>query len=249
LVGQGPDFAPLILHYDGKDWTELPNPLPAGGHGWLRGVVALGPRDAWAVGSTDAPLLPSGYRSALILHWDGSRWNSVTTPSGLGALSGIAAVSPDDLWAVGPVDSDSFSPPVVAHWDGSSWRVIDDGELGYVDLFRVRAISARNVWAVGATAGTESVGIVAHWNGVRFRIVDKGKPLSAVGESFNDIASSGRTVWAVGVWAIDRWDGRRWLKKPFRGVSFSGADALSGRNVWAVGGDRRGGVIYHYACS
>jgi hypothetical protein len=30
LVGQSPDFKPLILHYDGNGWAELPSPLPAG---------------------------------------------------------------------------------------------------------------------------------------------------------------------------------------------------------------------------
>jgi hypothetical protein len=67
-------------------------------------------------------------------------------------------------------------------------------------------------------------------------------------ESFTDIVSAGHSVWAVGGWAIDRWDGRRWFKRPFRGVAFSGAAAISARNVWAVGGDRRGSVVYHYAC-
>jgi hypothetical protein len=246
LVGQAPDFTPLILHYDGEGWAELPNPLPPGEDGALDDVVAPGPRDAWAVGS-DGHTLPSGYARALILHWDGSRWNSVNSPPGLGGLSGISATSPHDLWAVGPVASDGFSPPVVAHWNGTSWRVVNDDELGFVDLYGVKAVSPRNVWAVGATAGTEQRGIVAHWNGVRFRIVDERNLRDSV-ESFNDVVSSGKSVWAVGGWGIDRWDGRRWLKRPFRGVSFSGADAISARNVWAVGGDRRGSVVYHYAC-
>ena len=90
LVGQGSDFTPLILHYDGVGWTQLPSPLPAGEQGWLHDVLALGPRDAWAVGS-DGHTLPDGYARALILHWDGSRWSSVSGPPGLGALSGIAA--------------------------------------------------------------------------------------------------------------------------------------------------------------
>jgi hypothetical protein len=247
LVGEGPDFTPLILHYGGDGWTQLPSPLPSGEHGWLHDVLALGPRDAWAVGSNDTLISPTGYPSALILHWDGSRWTSVSGPPGLGALFGITALSAHDLWAVGPVDSDSLSPPVMTHWNGASWRVVDDSELGYVDLFGVKAVSPRSVWAVGSTGATERRGIVAHWNGVRFRIVDERNLRDSV-ESFNDVVSSGKSVWAVGGWGIDRWDGRRWLKRPFRGVSFRGADAISARNVWAVGGDGRGSVVYHYAC-
>jgi hypothetical protein len=88
--GEHVDFAPLIEHWDGRQWSV--NPIVPGQS--LYGVQAIAPNDAWAVGTDGA--------RQIILHWDGSSWSKVPTPSpGAGRLLEIDASGPADLWAAG----------------------------------------------------------------------------------------------------------------------------------------------------
>ena len=245
IVGTAPHYKPLTLHYDGQSWTSVPVPSVPDETDALRGVVALAPNNAWAVGQSSRPV--EGQR-ALILHWDGSAWTRVAAPAGLeGTLLGVSAVSANDIWAVAPAQEDSLVGlrVIVVHWNGTIWREVKT-TLRAVDFLGVRAVSARNVWAVGSTSGTAARGVVVHWNGRAFRLVHSTGRLGT--DILSDIAVSGRQVWAVGATEIDRWDGRRWLRRRVSGVDLWGTDALSSRNVWAVGGNARGTVIYHFAC-
>jgi len=67
--------------------------------GRLNGVAATSATNAWAVGATT-----SG--KTLILHWNGTRWTQVTSPSPSSAkygndLSAVTATSASSAWAVG----------------------------------------------------------------------------------------------------------------------------------------------------
>ena len=55
-----------------------------------------------------------------IHHWNGSAWSIVPNPVTSGALYGVSAVAPNDVWAVGE-DYSSAQRQLVLHWDGSSW--------------------------------------------------------------------------------------------------------------------------------
>jgi hypothetical protein len=70
--------------------------LPASGAA-LYGVTAASVRSAWAVGWA--------YRGSktLILHWNGTVWTRVPSPTPAGdvILSGVAATSASSAWAVG----------------------------------------------------------------------------------------------------------------------------------------------------
>jgi hypothetical protein len=85
----------MTMHWDGTQWTLIPNPLVVGQA--LYGVVALASNDVWAVGD-------AGNSKSLAMHWDGFQWSIVPTPNPPGAsqsfLWGLAAVSPSDLWSV-----------------------------------------------------------------------------------------------------------------------------------------------------
>jgi hypothetical protein len=88
--GEHVSFAPLIEHWDGRQWSLIMN-VPGQS---LYGVKAIAPNDAWAVGTDGA--------RQIILHWDGSSWSQVPTPSpGGGRLLEIDASGPADLWAAG----------------------------------------------------------------------------------------------------------------------------------------------------
>src|SRR5206468_2068970 len=46
-------YQTLTEHWDGTQWTLVPSPSPSAGNSYLRGVQALSPNDAWAVGYYD----------------------------------------------------------------------------------------------------------------------------------------------------------------------------------------------------
>ena len=113
------------------------------------------------VGST-----PSLAGSTLILHWNGTTWKRVPSPSSPsgGALAGVAATSARSAWAVG----DAGGSTLILHWNGTTWEqerspnpTPGHGE----DLIGVAATSPRNAWAVGY-AGAGGQALIAHWNGV-----------------------------------------------------------------------------------
>jgi hypothetical protein len=55
----------LIEHFDGTQWSLVPNPEPAGGN--LDAITALSPTNVWAVGSRRA-----GAHLTLVMHYDGT---------------------------------------------------------------------------------------------------------------------------------------------------------------------------------
>ncbi len=89
------------LHWDGISWQLVPVPVPPDYLlDPLQAVIAIGPRDAWAVGSYQVNY---GLNRTMVEHWDGVNWLQVSSPndSHNDYLNSIAAVSPTELWAVG----------------------------------------------------------------------------------------------------------------------------------------------------
>ncbi len=137
----------------------------------LNGVAAISSSDVWAVGNyfTD-------YNSptrTLTEHWNGSVWSLVQSPNvgnGIDTLSGIAAVSASDIWAVGYYSIGSYqgNPTLVEHWNGSSWSVVPSPSMNryYNYLNGVAVVSANDVWAVGYYYDrTVNQTLVERWDG------------------------------------------------------------------------------------
>src|SRR5205814_1467768 len=98
----------------------LPAPSYIDG-GFLRGVTAVSAHDIWAVGYTTS-------FSTLILHWDGTRWGFVPSPTVVGAsnlLYSVAAVSANDVWAVGAANG-----TLTMHWNGTAWSIMPSPSIG-----------------------------------------------------------------------------------------------------------------------
>jgi hypothetical protein len=159
-----------IQHWDGTQWTLTPSPNQGTGSNQLYGVVALSDNDVWAVGSW-IPKPDTGIEypnKNLIEHWDGSAWTVVPSPNLAyggydrdNVLQGIVAVSPNDLWAFGWVDSNPgpVSPDLlitlVLHWDGTSWTIAPspnpahDPSLVVNQLYGGVVTGPGDVWLVG----------------------------------------------------------------------------------------------------
>src|SRR6266571_1375811 len=107
---------------------------------------------------------------------DGTRytWTVVPSPnagSNANYLTGTAAISSTDVWAVGAEyrQTTSTPAPLTQHWDGTSWSIVraPSGTQNYNELNAVSATSSGDVWAVGYRllgAYTKRT-FVLHWDG------------------------------------------------------------------------------------
>src|SRR5207253_1279864 len=91
--------------------------------------------DVWAVDYYDNGQY--GGDLPLTIHWDGSSWTQVPIAS-LGTygyyLRDVAAVSSNDVWAVGSSRDYNANPFVdrtlVLHWNGSNWSAVPSPNPG-----------------------------------------------------------------------------------------------------------------------
>ncbi|HEX4665738.1 MAG TPA: hypothetical protein VH207_03985 [Chthoniobacterales bacterium] len=94
--------SPLIYRWNGARWHEVA--AASVPDSYLSDVVAISSNDIWAVGHQDNV----GPDFSVTQHWDGATWTQVPSPNpsrdpfyGENYLSGVAAVSANDVWAVG----------------------------------------------------------------------------------------------------------------------------------------------------
>src|SRR6266700_3094663 len=146
-------------------WSVVASPNATPGNNELHAVASISANDVWAVGTSENTL---GNDQTLILHWDGTVWSIVASPTtGMveGNLLGVAAVATNDEWAVGSFrNAGGAFQTLTLHWDGTAWSIVPspspDGAFN--DLFSVAAFSTSDVWAVGDSgSGT----LIEQWNG------------------------------------------------------------------------------------
>jgi hypothetical protein len=131
-----PDNGPqktMLLHWNGSAWSKVTAPSP-GNSIILNGLSAQSPTDVWATGVNEDPA--SGAQQTFTVHWDGTAWQQVTSPSpGLppnpatNYLRQVSADSPTDAWAVGSycsshcAENSERDKTLILHWNGTAWSV------------------------------------------------------------------------------------------------------------------------------
>jgi len=161
--------------------------------------------------------------SRLVLHWNGKEWQNVTTPGQANMLSGVAALSPDDVWAVGGLAGEGGSESMGLHWDGTQWAGIGlpvrkpPESAGPPSDYTggIAAVSPHEAWAVGAYKtfeGSQPINgiypvdtLVMHWNGSTWAQVPSPNPTSMPGGSASDQHDELNAVTAVHTgeaWAV-----------------------------------------------
>lgn len=200
----------LIEHWNGTAWSIVPSPNPAtgvpGDEDSLSSVTGTGPNDLWAAGSDLNQNTQT--LSLLFEHWNGTAWTAAASPTPLGSsqlASGITAISPTDVWAVGE-DWTGNQKTLSAHWNGTAWSIVATPNLANASsqnlLTGVSANGAGQVWASGYAHNVGHTNLdvpyVLHWTGAGWTLT-KVPTVGSEGSRLNAIAVLSATdVWAVG---------------------------------------------------
>jgi hypothetical protein len=112
----------------------------------------------------------------------------------------------------------------------------------------VAAVSAHDIWAVGAIGGSLSGPahpLAGHWNGVRWGVASVPALGARSSALYVVVAISRGDVWALGPAGSTvlnpartvavHWDGTGWHRVPFPGAGIpASATAISAANIWVV---------------
>lgn len=126
---------PLILRYDGQEWTKSPTEIP----GQLAAVEGFTTGEAWTVGTP-------------IQRFNGTAWTESDTIRGDTVLVDVAGIAATDIWSVGsrPADVAGTSRIAVVQWNGQRWKFVDGPPVGGNDaLTAVDALPDGTVLGVG----------------------------------------------------------------------------------------------------
>ncbi len=258
-------FSPSLIL--AGNWQVIPSANGPRGINELHGVSAVAENDVWAVGnSSDTERLHS---ITLVEHWNGTQWSVVPSPNPSGTqnmLNAVAAVSADDVWAVGSAAVGS-NPILIEHWDGNNWSVVPNppSSKPITDLTDIAVISPNDIWAVGIGTVEDELGTATlHWNGSAWAVVPSPNVTPEVDNTLSGVtAVASNDVWAVGTQQptsltdphtlILHWDGSQWSIVPSAndggntvGNHLVAASAVSATDVWAVGNSEAGPLVEHW---
>jgi hypothetical protein len=238
--GTWPNPKTLIVHWNGKAWTQLTNPKPV--YGDLFTLDAVSADDIWAVGFTSQADAASAH--ILILHWNGKQWSR---PSGLPDIHGQlndVTVAAGDVWAVGSTGGNDIFNPLVVRLSAGRWYFDPVPTPKGGTLWGVAATAPGSVWAFGHN-NQNLTSALLHWSGTVWRSVSF--PLQSLHAILVAIASDpDGTAWMVGyhkVAGVDtalsmRWTGKAWQQVTIPDAtngSLNDVCFIPGGTAWAVG--------------
>ncbi|MDQ3931203.1 MAG: S-layer homology domain-containing protein, partial [Chloroflexota bacterium] len=152
-VGRRVSFGALVYRWDGVRWANMEaNPFNESAYSSLADVVAFSSNNVW-VGGYRA--YRPGENRPELSHWDGVYWDThLLTNEFYGAVTGLAAISPNEMWAVGNYyDQESQkNRPFLLHYQGhwpSIQNVIPTAADDDAYIAGAAAVSSDDIWAVG----------------------------------------------------------------------------------------------------
>lgn len=248
----------LTEHWNGTSWSVVPSPDGTFGVNFLTDVDEVTSNDVWAVGYSWNGSTSNNQARTLVLHWNGSTWNAVSSPNTSdpeNRLLGVVAISANDVWAVGSTYDYTFYRTVIMHWNGTSWSLLPSPNppgSSFNILYGIDAVSANDVWAVGTRQNTLEQTLVLHWDGASWTVV----PSPQVGPYGNNMlevhAVSANDIWAVGYHltvvgfdqpyqtSVFHYNGTSWSVVPSPNVNQNNnylfdVVGLAANDAWAVG--------------
>lgn len=259
--------------YSLRQFDAQNNVTSAASYNSLSDVTIVSSNNAWAVGNMTSSHLVARISTPFIEHWNGQSWSMVSSPNITnGELLAVAAVSANDVWAVGRSTPSTGATPTVTlegertlieHWDGKSWQIVpsSNGPTGNGQLLSLAVVSQNDIWAVGvfADASQKFRPLLEHWDGTSWQ---QEEGISSIfGSLFNVIALSSNDIWAVGLMVssnasggthtglVLHWNGRQWQQEPTPAGSreLYGIAALSAQSLWVAGDSQSGrSLVEHW---
>ena len=230
----------LAEHWDGTHWSVVKTPNPVNsGYSDLLAVTEIASNNVWAVGFYQ----PSTGNTALIEHWNGTKWSISSSPFIGAILKSVSASTANDVWTVGE-SYGSFGKlmTLIEHWNGSQWSIVSSPNNGRKNYLNgVTALSAKNAWAVGIYVNNNTNQTsIEHWNGTNWSIVASPN----VGPYDNGLLSvaavSSSNIWAVGNYVTNTTNHTQALTEQWNGSSWQ---------VVATPKPRSGGTNYLFSVS
>jgi hypothetical protein len=204
-------WQPLVMRWTGAQWVTADLPHVDGGNATLEAVFVRASDDVWAVGHQAD--------SALVMHFDGTRWARIGVPRGGAsgtddALLAVNAVAAGDVWAVGTtcvwVQDPGFvsCQPLALRLSGGAWQVVPTAGDGGTHLVDVVARSAGDVWVVGydGPPGRQEANHVEHWDGLGFTTVPTMSGFSTQSGLASALEAVARIPGTAELWAVG-WQG------------------------------------------
>jgi hypothetical protein len=202
----------LFENFNGSSWTATTAPDP--GTGFLFGASADATNDVWAVGYNGTTDMDA---KGIIEHFNGTGWESVPSAivdgnKGTNQLTAVAALAPNDVWAVGNsipvVNPLGASLTLIEHFDGASWTVVPSPNVGphsasqNNNLLGITAVSSTDIYAFGRVMAADGSGhqstLVLHWNGTSWSLIPSPSPVK--GNFLSDVLFAGVAPSAGNVW-------------------------------------------------
>ena len=256
-----PEPAWLAGRTAGTSAVTMAPQLSASYQGALEGVSSVpSTTHAWAVGAECASGCGTSAEvdDTLVLHYGGTGWSQVASPSPsatFSELTAVRALSDTNVWAVGDYcfsgcgTTAEVDDTLILHWDGSTWTQVPSknpsGSLNV--LLSVTSASSGDVWASGlkcTTGCTRLLTLTEHWNGTSWSNVSSPSPSSSFNVLTGVSSFPTHKAWAVGSngpkTLAMRWTGTKWASVPTpnpssAGDALAGVSATSASNAWAVG--------------
>ncbi|HEY1617247.1 MAG TPA: hypothetical protein VGG25_06490 [Streptosporangiaceae bacterium] len=193
-------------HWNGHQWRTVS--LGLGSAGGIAAASAVSRDDIWAAGQEDHDVLRwNGHAWSVVRHWPG---NAGSDPR---ELSGITAISAADVWVFGR--SGLAQGLGTWHYNGHAWKRFTGAASS--SIISGSAVSAHDIWAIGATRPPYTGDVIVRYNGHRWL---RASAPALREMRFNGITAVSRSsVWVAGMSftggarsVLMHWNGESWQR-------------------------------------
>jgi hypothetical protein len=192
---QAKTIKPVALVWNGRGWTKVAPPVPAGGHGTLSGVNCWAVKHC-AVAGAYYPSNGLGSETAYGDFWNGAKWTAVKMPAGgrnptpgaVSCVSGSSCLMVGASVVSGSGDL-SVKRSFADAWNGHGWKAVavgvPKGGTGTTNGFP----NGYELYAVGCATAADCVALgfagppIARGTPTNFAEAYNGKRLSVVADS------------------------------------------------------------------